>query len=230
MINDESSVRIELENLKEEKYQKFASLLIPGCNNLIGVRIPRIRKIAKRIAKDNPITYLNETNDIYFEETMLKAFIIGNMKADIDVVLSEAEKFIPKITNWSLCDSFCSELKIVRNNREVVYSFLEKYWKSKKTYEIRTAVVLLLFHYIVDEYIDKLYGIFDYIKHDDYYVKMSVAWAVSICFVKYPQKTMDYLKNNKLDKETYNKALQKIRESRRVGKETKAIIKGMKRS
>ncbi len=230
MINDESSVRIELENLKEEKYQKFASLLIPGCNNIIGVRIPRIRKIAKRIAKDNPITYLNEANDIYFEETMLKAFIIGNMKADIDVVLCEAEKFIPKITNWSLCDSFCNELKIVRNNREVVYSFLEKYWKSTKAYEIRTAVVLLLFHYVVDDYIDKLYGIFDYIKHDDYYVKMSVAWAVSICFIKYPQKTMNYLKNNKLDKETYNKALQKIRESRRVDKETKAIIKGMKRS
>lgn len=67
MINDEKSVRLELEYLAEEKYKDFASALIPGCDNLIGLRIPSIRKIAKRIAKDNPINYLANANDIYFE-------------------------------------------------------------------------------------------------------------------------------------------------------------------
>lgn len=37
---------------------------------------------------------------------------------------------------------------------------------------------------------------------------------------------MEYLKINKLDKFTYNKALQKITESFRVDKETKEIIRG----
>ena len=40
---------------------------------------------------------------------------------------------------------------------------------------------------------------------------------------------MNYLKNNKLDDFTYNKSLQKICESLRVDKDTKAIIKSMKR-
>lgn len=58
---------------------------------------------------------------------------------------------------------------------------------------------------------------------------MAVAWAISICFIKYPKKTMIYLNNNKLDDETYNKALLKIRQSLQVDKTTKQIVKSMKR-
>lgn len=50
-----------------------------------------------------------------------------------------------------------------------------------------------------------------------------------MCFVKFPNETMAYLKHNNLDKETYHKALQKIRESLQVDKETKEIIRTMKR-
>jgi 3-methyladenine DNA glycosylase AlkD len=69
----------------------------------------------------------------------------------------------------------------------------------------------------------------DNIKHDGYYVKMAVASAISICYVKFPLRTMKYLKNNNLDDFTYNKSLQKISESLQVDKETKAIIRSIKR-
>ena len=42
-------------------------------------------------------------------------------------------------------------------------------------------------------------------------------------------QTPEYLMKNKLDDFTYNKALQKITESLRVGKEEKEKIRGMKR-
>ncbi len=58
---------------------------------------------------------------------------------------------------------------------------------------------------------------------------MAVAWTISICYIKFPKQTMEYLKNNTLDNFTYNKALQKITESLRIDKETKTIIKSMKR-
>lgn len=48
-------------------------------------------------------------------------------------------------------------------------------------------------------------------------------------YIKFPKQTMEYLKNNTLDNFTYNKALQKITESLRIDKETKTIIKSMKR-
>lgn len=70
---------------------------------------------------------------------------------------------------------------------------------------------------------------YDHIRHEGYYVKMAVAWALSVCFVKYPDRTLDYLKNSSLDDDTYNKALQKIVESYRVPADLKAVVRSMKR-
>ncbi len=229
MYPKELEIREELLSLCEEKYKNFASALIPGCDNLIGVRIPQLRKIAKRIAKENPIEFLHNAEDIYFEETMLKGFIIANINADIELILEQVSLFVPKITNWSLCDSFCGELKIVRKHKERVWDYLIPYYQSSKAYEIRFAIVMLLFHYIEEKYINAVLSICEKIAHDNYYVKMSVAWAISICFVKFPQETLLFLKNNTLDKDTFNKTLQKICTSLRVDKDTKTMMKAMKR-
>ncbi len=229
MYPREFEIRKELFALCEDGYRDFASALIPGCNNLLGVRIPQLRKIAKGLVKENPTEFLDNAQDIYFEETMLKGFIIANMHEDIEIILEQTSLFIPKITNWSLCDSFCNELKIVRKHKERVWKFLTTYHQSSDAYEIRFAVVMLLFHYIEEKYLDDILFICDVITHDDYYVKMAVAWALSMCFVKFPHETLAYLKNNNLDNETYSKTLQKIGESLRVDKETKAMIKAMRR-
>jgi len=58
---------------------------------------------------------------------------------------------------------------------------------------------------------------------------MSVAWAISICYINFPEKTIKYLKNNTLDDVTYNKALQKIIESLQIDKDTKSLMRNMKR-
>ena len=89
---------------------------------------------------------------------------------------------------------------------------------------------MMLDFYIEDEYIDKVIEKLDQINHDGYYVKMAVAWAISICYIKYPEKTMKYLENNNLDNFTYNKSLQKIIESYRVEEDKKKIIRDMKRA
>ncbi len=229
MYYKEIEIRNKLFTLSDEKFQKFAVSLIPGCNNLLGVRIPQLRKIAKEIIKDNPIEYLDNADDIYFEETMVKALVIGNMCYNIDLILDQVVLFVPKITNWSLCDSFCNELKIVKHHKERVWNFMQHYLHSKEAYEIRFVIVMLLFHFVEENYIDDILSICDEISHDDYYVKMAVAWCLQVCFVNFPDKTMHYLQDNNLDKQTYNKALQKIIESLKVDKETKLQIKSMKR-
>jgi 3-methyladenine DNA glycosylase AlkD len=137
---------------------------------------------------------------------------------------------VPKIKNWGICDSFCSSLKITKDHKKQVWDFLKPYLNSQEEFKIRFGVVMLINYYIEDEYIDQIYAIFDYVKHTGYYVKMAVAWAVSICFIKYPDKTMRYLKKNMLDDFTFNKALQKIIESLCVDKEMKVVIRSMKRS
>ncbi|MFA7074802.1 MAG: DNA alkylation repair protein, partial [Endomicrobiaceae bacterium] len=156
--------------------------------------------------------------------------LIGLAKQlDIKEALMLIKSFVPKIKNWAVCDVFCGELKITIKNKNVIWQFIQKYLKSKKEFELRFAIVMMLGYYLTDDYILKVFQTLDNIKHDGYYVKMAVAWTLSNAFVKYPKETMQYLKNNSLDDWTYNKALQKILESCRVDKKTKEIIRNMKR-
>ena len=62
-----------------------------------------------------------------------------------------------------------------------------------------------------------------------YYARMAVAWAISVFYVHMPERVLPYLRENRLDDWTYNKALQKICESLRPGAQDKAMIRGMKR-
>jgi len=225
----ERTIKEQLKELAEEKYRIFTSSLNPGKDNILGVRTPILRKISIEIAKGDWRTYLDEAEDDSMEEVMLQGMVIGNCKADVEETLQLAVAYIPKIDCWSLCDGFCGGLKITEKNRERVWEFLQPYLSSDREYEIRFGVVMLLGYYVLPEYAPLAFCHFDRIKQEGYYVKMAVAWAISVYFIKLPELTMEYLKQCNLDKFTFNKALQKITESFRVDNETKEIIRGMKR-
>lgn len=223
------TIRKQLIDMVDEGYQEFLSSLIPNINNILGVRLPELRKLAKNIAKGDWRTYLKHAENKYFEETMLQGLVIGYVRTDIEEILPYIADSVPRIDNWSVCDSFCIGLKFTRNHREKMWEFLQPYLKSDEEYEIRFAVVMLLSYFVEEEYFDRVLPCLDRIDHEGYYVKMAVAWAISVCYVKYPELTMVYLKDNALDDDTYNKALQKIIESSRIDSETKKVMRSMKR-
>ena len=173
--------------------------------------------------------YLETAQDDYFEEIMLQGMVIGSLKIEIEEMLSQVTKFVPKINNWSVCDSFCIGLKITKQDQERVWEFIQSYLDSDQPFEIRFGVVMLLSYYLETDYIDRVLNRLENINHGDYYVKMAVAWAVSASYVKFPDQTMEFLKTNRLDDFTYNKALQKMTESRRLDQDTKKCIREMKR-
>lgn len=222
-------LRQHLVNLADEKYRQFSGKLIPESRPILGVRLPELKKIAKELAKDDWEGYLAAAKDDSFEEVMLQGLVIGCIKADLAVVWARVKTFVPKINNWSLCDSFCANLKIVRKNREKVWELLQEYLYSGQPFAVRFGVVLLLDHYLTEEYIGLVLNCLDKVKKEDYYVQMAVAWALSIAYIKFPELTLAYLKENSLDDFTYNKALQKIIESRRVSQDDKVKIRKMKR-
>jgi 3-methyladenine DNA glycosylase AlkD len=225
----EKTIREQIFELADEDYKNFQSKLCPGIDNIIGVRLPLLRKLAKEIAKGNWREYIKTSKSEYYEEVMLQGMVIGYIKSDIDEVLSYVTDFVPKIDNWAICDSFCIGLKFTKTNMERVWDYIGQYLSSKQEFEMRFGIVMLLNFYIEEEYIDKVLILLDKAKHEGYYVKMAVAWAISICYIKFPEETMKYLNNNTLDDFTYNKALQKITESLRIDKETKILIRSMKR-
>ncbi|MFA9398796.1 MAG: DNA alkylation repair protein [Clostridiaceae bacterium] len=224
----ENAIRKQIFEFADEEYREFYKKLCPGTENIIGVRVPMLRNLAKQIAKGDWREYIKFAQDEYYEEIMLQGMVLGYAKADIEELLCYVDDFVIKIDNWAVCDSFCSGLKFTKQNKIRVFEYIKPYLKSENEFEVRFGVVMLLDFYIEENYIENVLGLLDVAKHDGYYVKMAVAWAISKCFVKFPKKTTIYLNNNSLDKFTYNKALQKIVESFQVDKETKNIIRSMK--
>ena len=223
-------LRNELYKLADEKYKKFQSGLCPNTDNIIGVRMPKIRQIAKQISKESGIKFLDTYKPEYYEEKLVYGMVIGYTKMTIKERQKYLDKFIPTIDNWAVCDGACSTYKFTIDNQEKMWDYIQKYVNTNNEFEVRFSVVMMMIYYINDEYIDKVLEIYNNINLDKYYVKMAIAWGISVAFVKYEEKTMKFLKskNNKLDKFTYNKSLQKIIESYRVDDSTKDIIRKMK--
>ena len=223
-------IKKELKSLADEKYKEFHSGLCPGTENIIGIRVPVLRNYAKKLAKEYDIKYLlGNIDDEYYEEIMLQGMLIGLEKdKNIKNILNDMEKFIPKIDNWAVCDVFCAGLKITKKNMNEIWEFIQKYLNSDQEFEKRFAVVMILDYYITEEYLEKIFEIFDNIKSEKYYVQMAVAWAISICLIKYYERTINYLKTAKIDKFTYNKGIQKALESYRITDERKKELRKMK--
>lgn len=110
-----------------------------------------------------------------------------------------------------------------------MFKIIKEYLKSKQEYEVRFAIVMLLDYYINDQYIDQVLQILNNIKLDKYYVQMANAWAISICLIRYYNKTLEFLKTTKIDDFTYNKGIQKAIESYRITKEQKDYLRTLKR-
>ena len=218
-----------LNNYKEDKkFIDFNKKLIFTKYEILGIKVPNMRKIAKEISKTDIISFLNNVENNTYEEVMIEGLTISYIK-DIDLCLKYFNKFINKIDNWAICDTCISSMKIVNKNKELFLRQIKKYIKSKDEYVVRVGVVLLLDYYIEDSYIDLVFDMINSINREEYYINMAIAWLVSVCFVKYRNKTFKYLKDNKLNKFTYNKSIQKIIESYRVSIEDKDVLRNMKR-
>ena len=230
MYNYIMSIKERLEKEADNKYKEFTSALIPNIDNILGIRTPVLRKIAKEVYSSGEFIELFESNEFqYMEEYMLKGIVIGLFKKPVVEVLEYVREFVPSIDNWGVCDCFCCSLKMAKDNLDLVWDFIQPYFKSDKEYEIRFAYVMLLNYYLIDEYIDRVLKLIDEFKDDRYYAQMAVAWLVSICYIKYPARTEKYLKKSKLDTWTYNKSIQKICESLKITKDVKEKLKKYKR-
>ena len=227
MIREE--ILQKLYEMQDLKYKEFDSSLCPTVDNIIGVQVPKLRKIAKQLVKEEKKEYLDLENIEYYEEKVVQGLMIGISKLTIENTKKYLEKFIPKIDSWAVCDTVCSSLKISKKYQKEMWEFLEKYIKGNEEFEIRFAVVMYIDYFLNEEYIDKVIKNIAEIKSNKYYVQMAIAWLLAESFINQKEKTMEYLKNNKLDNFTHNKAIQKIIDSYRVSQQDKEYVRTLKR-
>ena len=225
----ENKIRQDLFEIQDLKYKEFHGSLCPDMDNIIGVRIPKLREYAKELYKSNKLEDI-KIGDKYYEELVIQGMLIGfQTKAPIEEAIKQVKEFVPKINSWAVCDTFCAGLKITKKYQTEMFKIIKEYLKSKQEYEVRFAIVMLLDYYINDQYIDQVLQILNNIKLDKYYVQMANAWAISICLIRYYNKTLEFLKTTKIDDFTYNKGIQKTIESYRITKEQKDYLRTLKR-
>ena len=227
------TIKEHLLQLAERGNKKFTESLNPGVEHVLGIRVPDLRKLAARIAKDGWEAYLDTADTYYMEERMLQGMVLGCIRpdADIEVYLHRVTCFVWNINSWSVCDTFKfgGGKRFIEANKDRLWEYLKTWMRAEGEYEIRFGVVMAMQYFIDEEHIEELFSLYNAIRHEGYYVRMGVAWALSVCFVRFPERTLAYLKQNTLDNFTYNKALQKIFESYRVDAGTKDVIRAMKR-
>ena len=216
-------VRKELLMLADTQYRDFHKKLLPNVPEarILGVRIPQLRKLGKKLDKDDFAWD-------YYEEVMLHGFYIGYKKLDFEARLTLLNEFIPRIDNWTVCDCAIASMKFIEKSRKAFLDYLQTYMRSQKEYELRFAVVVLMDYYLTDEYIDMSLAYLQDLQSDFYYVNMAVAWALSVAFVRYRDRVLPILESRLLSREVQNMTIGKIRDSLRVDKETKQYVKSLR--
>ena len=216
-------------SIRDLKYKEFhSSLVLDSRYEMIGVRLPIMREIAKFIAKKDIEEYLKVAEDKYYEEVMIQGIVISHIK-DEKVFYKYFLKHIEKIDNWALCDSFCSSVKIVEKYEEKYFSECLKMAVDEREFISRVGLVIILGHFIKEENLKDIFDTLNKITSDKFYINMAEAWLVCEIYTKYPKETEKFLKNNNLNKFTQNKAISKIHDSYRVGKEEKEMLKKYKK-
>ena len=201
-------------SFEDLEYKNFNSKLVLK-NNLIGIRVPILKKIAKELAKGNYKEFISIMNHNYHEEVLIHGLILGYIKDPMNYF----DDYIKYMNDWQSCDITISNMKYFKYNQDINY--------IKKYLYHRVGYVILLTYYIKDEYIDELYNIVDNYNSDNYYVKMAVAWLLSYLIIYDKNRAVKYLKKSKLDDFTYNKGIQKAIESKKI--KDKKWLKDLKR-
>ncbi len=219
-----------LNSLSDSTYCAFQKKLIQTEKPMIGLRTPVLKSLAKEIAKGNYREYMQVQKDSTYEEVLIHGFILGYLKIPFEELLEELKKFLPLIDNWATNDMVCANLKAFKKNKERGLKEIQVYCKSKNPYEIRFGLVLLLDHYVEEKYLNTIFELVEKVSSEEYYVKMAVAWLLSVCYIKEREKTYAFLKKNTLEEWIHNKSIQKIKESLRVSKEEKETLNLLKRA
>ena len=222
-------IQKELFSLQDKEYMKFLSKLTPNVSEdtIIGVRIPEIRKLAKKLVKNNEYEdFLKELPHKYYDENLLHGAIISENK-DFENCIELLNSFLPFVDNWAVCDTISP--KIFKKHKKELIEKIKEWSQSDKTYTCRFGVEMLMTHFLDEDFKKEYLEMVANIHSEEYYVKMVVAWFFATALTKQWDYAVIYLENNRLDVWVHNKTIQKARESLKILEDKKGYLKGLKR-
>ena len=142
---------------------------------------------------------------------------------------SYLDDYIHVMDNWAHCDLL--SFHGINKNKDSFLKLSDEYLKSDQVF-IRRLGLMILFQMLKDENVlDKVFSALLSLKNEkEYYVIMMGGWLLCEAIIKYPEKSLSFIKETKdLNVKILNKGIQKCRESRRFTQEEKDMLNTYKR-
>ena len=227
---DYDALKQSLHDAKDEGYRAFHGGLLPDTEDLLGVRTPALRQMAKQLLRGDYRGFLALARDDTYEERMLQGLVISDEKCPLSEKLEDFRHFIPKIDNWAICDMVAGSCKWKEAELPAVWDFFLPYLHSAREFEVRFAVVQLMEYFHGDADADRVLAAYQTVSHPGYYVTMALGWALSVFFVRQREKTLALLRAKTLSPAVQNTAIRKCRESLRVSAADKVLLSSLRLS
>ncbi len=211
-------------------YKEFNKKIVATNYDVLGVRSPDMRALAREIAKSPDVeTYLRNAEFTAYEHVTLYGIVLGYVKKmPLERILGYLDVLIPKFDCWAHVDVTISSLKIFDKHRDEVLEYFLPLKTDPGEFTKRTFVIVLMCYLMDDDHIDAALQHLIKTPQGQYYVDMAIAWALSVALVKHYGRTVGLLERPVFSRWVHNKAIQKARESFRVSPEQKEHLNGLK--
>lgn len=225
-----AAFRAELFAQADVGYRRFHAGLLNSGLPVIGLRVPHLRKMAAEIAKTDGVGFLAHCGRDTYEERLLYGLVAAALPVSYADFLPYCDFYTEQLVeNWAHCDVFCASLKKRIHGRERdFFAYLEKYLQSENPWAMRVGLVLLLNHYLTEEYLEESLLRMDAVRSDAYYVQMAKAWLLATAWAKERERTHAFLAVHPQDAALMRKFVQKACDSTRISKEDKAYLRGLR--
>lgn len=214
-----------------ETYAAFNKRIVNTKMDIIGVRVPDLRRLAGELAGDMSaadISRLLATPSNLYEYVLLCGLLITRAKISDEEAIRLTRQYLPRVDSWAHIDTFVEKKR--RFAGDIWWEFALECLQSSEEFTVRYGVISLMANFLDESHIQRVFAALRNVKHDGYYVKMALAWLYATAAVNFFEPTLSELENGQIDAWTRNKAYQKMRESRRFTPEQQEIIarkKGM---
>ncbi len=215
--------------LQDSGYREFTAPLLPAIarETIIGVRIPAVRTLARELQKEKAAgPFLRELPHRYYEENLLHAAILC-LERNFAVLMSELDRFLPFVDNWSVCDSLRPE--VLKKHRPELLEHIPGWLASEQPYTVRFGISMLMCHFLDEDFRKDYLDWVGELQSKEYYVNMMIAWYFATALAKQYETSVSYFEEGRLDRWTHNKSIQKAVESYRIPEERKAYLKTLRR-
>ena len=175
-------LRAFLLSSRDEGYAAFQRKLLPGVENIVGVRMPLVRGYVKQALRDGRWENWPEPDaDAPYEEMMIRGLILAQADMPFDEHARAMEAFLPRIDNWGVCDGVCSACRFLRDDRARGYRWIMRLLESGAEFTVRFALVCLCDHFAREG--DWTARVLEAARTaqcgENYYARVALAWLLA---------------------------------------------------